>query len=109
VEDRMAASKAKVPFTMENGSKCVCVKCPVQSNSKCVKKLMGKLMEMVKTPGAMPKPKDMPGLYCSVGKTSCKDIDTKKSCTCATCAIWANYKLASGKPVYYFCKNGKAV
>jgi len=105
----MAAKKKEVPFTMENASKCVCSKCPVQSDSKCVKKLMGKLTETVKKPGAMPKPKDMPGLYCSVGKTSCKDIDPNKSCICATCAIFTTYRLPMWKPIYFYCKSGKAV
>lgn len=62
----MAARQSKVAFTMDNAKKCICGKCPVQANSKCVKNLQAKLMETLKNPKATPKPKEMPGflLFC---------------------------------------------
>lgn len=106
--------EAKVPFTQENGMKCVCKSCPVQAKSECVKKkkemmmeMMGKMKEDEKM--MMPKPEDMPGLYCSAGKAACMDIDTTQMCICGQCPVWSEYKLADGKPMGYFCRDGMAM
>jgi hypothetical protein len=99
--------KTKVPLTSENVTKCVCGKCPVQAKSPCVKGKMEGIKEaMMKKPLS---PKDIPGIYCSTGKATCKDLDPKEKCICGTCSVWAEFKLADGKPMGYFCRDGKAV
>lgn len=102
---------SKVPFTMENVQKCVCKTCPIQGESKCAMDKKQKMMEMMKTPmpaGMMPKPEDVPGMYCAGGKATCTDLDFAKMCICASCAVWAEHKLMQGKPMGYFCRDGKA-
>ncbi len=85
--------------------KCVCSICPVQADSQCSKdkeknkEMMGK---------KMPKPKDIPNLYCSGGKAACEDLDMKQMCICGSCPVWAQYNLVSAKPSMYFCRDGKA-
>lgn len=106
--------ETKVPFTMENGKKCICTKCPVQEKSECVKmkkEMMMKMMENMKEGEEMmmPKPEDVPGLYCSAGKASCTDIDTTQMCICMQCPVWSEFKLADGKPMGYFCRDGMAM
>ena len=53
-------------------------------------------------------PKSIPGLYCSSGVAACEDIDTNQMCICGSCPLWADYDLASGRPMGYFCRDGKA-
>ena len=99
--------KTKVSLTSENVTKCVCGKCPAQAKSQCVKTKMEGIKEaMAKKPL---RPKDIPGVYCSLGKATCKDLDPKEKCICGTCPVWAEFKLADGKPMGYFCRDGKAV
>lgn len=109
---------AKVAFTMENGMKCICSKCPVQGGSPCAQEKIAKMKKtMVADPSQgmaaqmampMPAPADVPGLYCSTGKAACTDIDFKQMCICGNCPIWAENKLASGMPMGYFCRDGKS-
>ncbi len=102
---------AKVDFNMDNIKKCLCVKCPVQAKSECVKKKAEMGMKMMENQGnikMMPKAEDVPGMYCSTGRAVCVDIDTKQMCICGTCPIWGEYKLAGGKPMGYFCRDGAA-
>lgn len=98
----------KVNFSIENIMKCLCPQCPVQSSSKCVK---GKKEMFNKTKNIKietMKAEDFPGIYCSSGFASCKDIDTKQMCICGSCPVWAEYDLAGGKPRGYFCRYGIA-
>ncbi len=97
---------AKVPFTTVNVSRCMCPKCPVQTKSSCVSDEVSKIGDSLKKTPL--KPEDIPGVYCSTGKATCPDIDTKKPCICASCPIYSSYKLAGGKPAWRFCTVGAA-
>ena len=93
-----------LPFNAANVMKCFCTRCPVQANSSCVKGKMAKMKEaMMKNPLQR---EDIPGMYCTTGTATCQDLDTKQMCMCTACPIWAEYKLASGKPMGYFCRDG---
>lgn len=100
--------KTKVPFTPENITRCMCPGCPVQAHSKCAQQKLGKLDEVMKSAGKGLKSEDVPAVYCSTDVATCKDLDFRQMCICGSCAVWKEYALVSGKPVYYFCKNGKA-
>ncbi len=81
----------------------------MQSKSECIKKkmeMMKKAMEEEKE--IKPKGEDVPGLYCSGGKATCKDLNMEQMCICGSCPIWVQYKLMNGKPSMYFCRDGKA-
>ncbi len=104
------SSDPKVPFTVENITKCKCPGCPVQAGSQCVSEKLGKLNDVMKAAkGKTPMAADVPGVYCSTGAASCRDLDPSKACICGSCAVWQQYNLASGKPAGYFCKNGMAI
>jgi hypothetical protein len=99
-----------IDFSMENINKCLCMRCAVQIESKCVKDKQ-KLMLLIKNQDLdspmMMGPDRVPGLYCSTGKAICKDIDTKKVCKCNECPIWIEKSLEKYSPGRYFCKEGK--
>ena len=103
---------AKVPFVMGNLKRCICGQCPVQAKSICVKEKLDAAMKMMSDPKAakrMPKPSEVPQLYCSTGKAACKDIDPDQMCICGSCAVWVEHRLADARPSMYFCLEGKAV
>jgi len=54
-----------------------------------------------------PKPDDLPGPYCAIGVSVCKDLDFSKICMCSGCSVFKNFNLAKAKPMNYFCKDGK--
>lgn len=56
----------------------------------------------------MPNPNQLPGPYCSIGKAACNDLDGNKACICNTCPVYKEHNLGAGKPLEYFCFNGKA-
>jgi hypothetical protein len=96
----------KVPFEVANVRKCICPSCPVQSKSACVAGLKEKLnVALVKNPL---QHNDIPRLYCGTGKATCTDLDLKQSCICGGCPVFSQYKLATGRPVEYYCKDGAA-
>lgn len=95
---------------MENIKKCICPKCPVQTNSKCsVDKLdnLGRGSGNARE-GDLPEPQNVPGLYCATGKATCQDLNPKKRCICTACTVWKEYHLQNVDPVLYFCIKGKA-
>jgi hypothetical protein len=55
-----------------------------------------------------PKVEDMPGPYCANGVAVCKDLDFSKMCICSGCQVFKDFNLKKGKPMSYFCKDGKA-
>jgi hypothetical protein len=57
--------------------------------------------------GMAPKTEDMPGPYCANGVAVCKDFDFSKTCMCNGCQVFKNFDLAKGKPISYFCRDGK--
>ncbi len=95
-----------VPFTRPNAKKCICWECPVQANSQCIKENSEKMGEVMSTKYF--EPEIVPGLYCSSGVASCKDIDTDQDCLCGGCAVFREYNLGKGKPTDHYCKNGNA-
>lgn len=99
--------KTKVPLDMSTVTGCKCPGCPVQAKSQCVAKLKGGLGEALKMKPL--KAEKIPGAYCGSGKATCTDLDPAQGCVCPGCSIFAQYKLASGKPVGYFCRDGAAV
>ncbi|HDS46027.1 MAG TPA: DUF2769 domain-containing protein [Methanomicrobia archaeon] len=102
----MVEQNQKVPFTRENVAKCLCAQCPVQTGSACVKAQLAKAA--ARGSGVMPEPEDVPGLYCATGTAACKDLNTRQMCICGDCPLWKEYALVSGKPLGYFCRDGKA-
>jgi hypothetical protein len=96
----------KVPFVIDNVSKCLCPGCPVQGKSQCVAALKLGLNEALKKKPL--KHEEVPGLYCGAGKATCTDLDPGQSCMCSGCAVFSRYNLAKGKPVGYYCRDGAA-
>ncbi len=98
--------RIKVPFTRENAKKCICWECPVQADSQCIKQNSEKMGEVMAT--KFFQPEIVPGLYCSSGAASCKDIDPNRGCICGACDIYNGNRMGSKQPLDHFCKNGKA-
>jgi hypothetical protein len=97
---------SKLPFNVENVSRCLCPTCPVQEKSACVS---GKLATIKAALAKTPLVRDeIPGVYCSTGMATCKDLDPQQACLCGGCAIFGEYKLASGTPAGYYCRDGFA-
>jgi len=115
-------TESKVPLTPDVMMKCKCGMCPVQANSACAKPKIMASMEMMKKMAPemiksltqeqvsmmMPKEDDMPGPYCANGVAACKDLDFSKMCICTSCQVFKDFNLMKGKPVGYFCRDGKA-
>ena len=103
-------SDPRVPFTIEKIMKCFCPQCPVQGNSQCVKNEMEKLPEIMKNTNKsrVLKSQEVPGVYCSTGIATCKDLDTNQMCICGGCPIFEEYNLTGGKPIFYYCRDGMA-
>ncbi|HUJ68906.1 MAG TPA: DUF2769 domain-containing protein [Syntrophorhabdales bacterium] len=96
----------KVAFNAGNVGKCQCPKCPVQTKSQCVSGKLGAISQaLAKSPLLR---EDIPGVYCSTGTATCRDLDPTQSCICGTCAIFKEAGLAGGKPVGYYCRDGYA-
>jgi hypothetical protein len=94
----------KVPFTLENAGRCWCPDCPVQKQSDCVHDLKLTLTDTLeKSP---PNRGKIPGVYCSTGTATCKDLDYAKDCQCPTCGVFDQHHLAKGKPVGRYCRDG---
>lgn len=102
----MQAVTAKVPFVTANATRCMCPRCPVQAKSACVSGKVAGIKDALKRNPL--KREDIPGVYCSTGTATCQDINTKQSCVCGACPVFAQYKLASGQPVGYYCRDGAA-
>ena len=99
--------RLSIPFTSYTVAKCMCVKCPVQAKSTCAKENLSNMG--VTVCGTKPlQREEIPGVYCSTGFASCKDIDPKGSCICGTCSIFTEYKLGTAESIGYYCTNGTA-
>ena len=96
----------KVSLVTGTVSKCMCPKCPVQAKSQCVAGLKGGLSEALKRNPL--KHEEIPGVYCGAGKATCTDLDSSRACICGRCAVYTEYKLASGKPGGYYCREGSS-
>jgi hypothetical protein len=99
-------ASTKVPFTTTNVGTCLCPKCPVQAKSQCVS---GKLTTIGQALSKSPlNREEIPGLYCSTGTATCKDLDPTQSCICGNCGVFSQYSLATGTPAGYYCRDGFA-
>lgn len=96
-------SGSKVLFASESVKECICMQCPVQAKSLCAREKSKAAKNL-----PAPKPQDVPKLYCSSGKATCKDIDTRQMCICGACPVWHKFKLSGAKPSMYFCRDGSA-
>jgi hypothetical protein len=103
----------KIDFNKKNMEKCLCDKCPVQSNSQCVideLKIMEEIGHSIDIDsGFIVDPEKIPKSYCAHGKTSCKDLYFHEECQCVKCDVWKEYDLEVRESPGYFCKNGKAI
>lgn len=120
----------KVPLNSDVVMKCMCGMCPVQAKSACSVPKLKMMMDMRASMGMkesgmpagsmsaisgqmgemkMPKPEELPGPFCSIGKAACNDLDNSKACICNQCQVYKDFSLTAGKPVEHFCFNGKAV
>ncbi len=95
---------AEVFLTGENVGSCMCPKCPVQSDSKCVKEKLGGIQKALKKYPI--KREDIPGVYCSTGTATCRDLGSTKSCMCKGCPVFSKYNLATATPVGHYCRGG---
>lgn len=100
------ANGTKVPFNAANVGKCMCPHCPVQSKSKCAAdKLATIKVALAKKPLQQ---EEIPGVYCSSGTATCKDLDPSQSCICGSCAVYNQHNLAAASPSAYYCRDGFA-
>jgi hypothetical protein len=122
--------EGKVPLNDDVMMKCMCGMCPVQAESACSRPKLKTMMDMRASMGMkeggmpagsmsampgqmgemkMPKPEELPGPFCSIGKAACNDLDRNKACICNTCQVYKEYSLVAGRPVEHYCFNDKAI
>ena len=97
----------RIDFNRKNYNRCLCGGCPVNRYSDCVQgqeKMIAGQFELIEKEEKMPDPKSMPGVYCAVGKSSCHDLDGKKSCLCPACPV----VITEGLTNNYYCLKGSA-
>jgi hypothetical protein len=99
-----------VPYTEDNINRCRCPLCPVQADSPCAQsKIKSLSQKMENAPaGEIPDPEDVPGVYCSEGKSPCQDLNFDRQCICGTCDVWKEYDLKDANPNNHFCQQGRA-
>lgn len=102
--------EVKVPYVLSNVERCMCPQCPVQADSACAQEKVRNLKNEMKdlNEGETPDYQKVPGVYCSTGEATCRDLDPNQQCICKTCDVWREYCLEFGAPMMYFCNNGKA-
>ena len=102
--------KKKVPYTVSNIRRCRCPQCFVQADSECVKEMYSGLKNELESLGRIEVPEHLkvPGIYCSTGIATCKDLNYNKQCICYTCPVWDCYELEHSKKIMYFCTKGEA-
>jgi len=99
---------SKIPFTSAYVAQCMCPTCPVERNSKCAKDLLKNMGTTVCKDKTPLKREEIPGLYCSTGTASCRDLDPKQACICDTCPVYSSFHLANKMPGGYFCREGSS-
>lgn len=98
---------AQVEYGRDNYNMCLCGGCPVNRSSGCVKdqeKALAPLIHRIEKQNEMPEKSVMPGIYCSVGKSVCADMDAAKSCLCPACSVLISEELKNS----YYCLKGPA-
>ena len=71
-----------VEYNKKNLERCICKSCPVQMDSVCANDRKLKMMDMLQNMNEtdlMPEPAHIAGIYCSIGKSTCPDIDTDQN------------------------------
>ncbi|AAM06607.1 DUF2769 domain-containing protein [Methanosarcina acetivorans] len=99
-----------VPYVWENISRCRCPECPVQADSRCAQdkiKSSRKAMEYMPA-GDVPYPEYIPGVFCSEGKSLCKDLNFDRQYICDSCDVWKEYGLKDADPNNHFCQQGRS-
>jgi len=91
---------AQVDFSQNTIGKCLCMECPVQVKSQCARQKY----EHSKSMEGMPRPDDVPGVYCATGKAHCSDLNAVQQCLCSGCLVWAEYDIHSN----HYCARGSA-
>ncbi len=103
----------KIDFNKRNMEKCLCLGCPVQKDSACIKDQVEIMEEVNKDvdidTGVMIGPDEVPKLYCATGKSKCNDLYTHEECQCPQCDVWKEKDLEVRGAPAYFCINGRAV
>jgi hypothetical protein len=101
----------KVSYTVLNIKRCRCTLCPVQSDSECAQEKYCRLKIELENSGEVDalEPQKIPGIYCSAGAATCRDLDFNRQCICYTCPVWEVYELEKSTPMMYFCNKGKAI
>jgi hypothetical protein len=97
----------EVSYDLESYNRCLCGGCPVNRRSACVKQqedALGSAFEAVEQGAPLPDPKVMPGIYCSVGKSACGDLQERLSCLCPGCSIHLSHDLRN----LHYCLKGSA-
>ncbi len=99
-----------VPYIEENINRCRCPQCPVQANSRCAQsEVQSSRQALENAPaGEVPDPETVPGVYCSEGPATCRDLDFNRQCICGSCEVWKEYDLKDAKPNNHFCQHGRA-
>lgn len=99
----------KIDFSVKNIKKCLCPECPVQAESECAEGKRRIMLEIAwSSESGMYFERDrVPGMYCTMGKALCHDIDFNKRCICEKCLVWQEYGLKNGDYAEYFCQKGK--
>lgn len=104
---------SKVPFSKDNGIRCICTDCPVAKQSQCAIDKKATLMDRMKAMGPekmdMPTREELAGLYCSSGKATCTDLNHKENCICPKCQVWKENDLEHANFAYHYCRDGKAM
>ncbi len=98
----------EIEFNRENIEKCLCIKCKVNSKSRCIKERVILIQEKALS-DALVRPEEFPALYCASGKEHCSDLDKDENCLCPDCTIYAENDMGTGSPSNYFCLNGKSI
>ena len=100
----------EVSYVPSNLERCMCSQCPVQAESACALEKVGNFKDEAKNleEGKAPSPQNVPGIYCSAGEASCKDLNPNENCICYTCDVWKEHNLENARVDNHYCRNGKA-
>ena len=94
-----------IDFSVKNIKRCLCPGCPVQKESRCAEGKRRIMLEIAySSESGMYFERDrVPGMYCTMGKALCNDLDFRKICQCPNCQIYKEYNLENR----FYCKNSK--
>ncbi len=76
-------------------------------SSKCVKiqeETLAQDFERIEKEGTMPSSDNFPGVYCSIGRSACGDLNNERRCLCPGCAVYLENDLKSFK----YCLEGSS-